>query len=170
MLLVGQIFLESVYTVFDFGLDTNDERGVYLATPKFPEQPETNLSGEGLIGDWVNQFGSIMSIEELTPEGVFKGTYKSSTGATGVYPLVGTADPSPGGTQAMSFAVTWRSLQGAYDPTWHWTSGFAGFRQFQTEKGEDVIQGTFLLQKEISEDTPGYEATAVSSLTFTRKK
>lgn len=167
MLLVGDIFLETVYTIFDFGIDDSDERGIYLATPKLATRPNSYISGESLIGDWVNQFGSVMSIKEFRPDGVFTGTYSSDTGASGVYPLVGTADPSPQTSQALSFAVTWRSIQGAYDPTWHWTSAFAGFRQDINHA--DEITGTFLLQKEVSEDSPAYEATAVSSLTFKRK-
>lgn len=167
MLLVGDIFLETVYTVFDFGIDDSDERGIYLAKPKLASKPDTDVSGETLIGDWVNQFGSVMSIKEFRPDGVFTGTYSSDTGASGIYPLVGTADPSPRSSQALSFAVTWRSMQGAYDPSWHWTSAFAGFRQ--DINNADEITGTFLLQKEVSDDSPAYEATAVSSLTFKRK-
>lgn len=168
MLLVGEIFLETVYTIFDYGLDTNNERGIYLAEPIFASSSASDLSGAGIIGDWENQFGSVMSIKTFSPEGVFTGTYSSSTGATGIYPLVGTADPAPTDSQTVAFSVTWKSLQGAYDPSWHWVSSFAGYRA--EDSGEDVIQGTFLLQQTVDENTPNYLATAVSSLTFKRKQ
>ena len=44
-----------------------------------------------LLGKWINQFGSIMNIEQ-TDNGIFTGSYGSHTGATGNYKVVGVYD------------------------------------------------------------------------------
>jgi hypothetical protein len=160
MLLVGQVFLETVYSIFDFGFDKDGKQAIFLAEPI-----HKNLD---LVGTWENEFGSILEIGTISKDGTFTGTYSSDTGATGVYPVMGVADPDPGTSQTVSFCVTWKSKEGEYDPSWHYVSSFTGV--LQIVNGEQVINITMLLQKNISDDVPGYEATTVSSLTFKMKK
>ena len=80
---------------------------------------------------------------------------------------MGVADPYPiGSSQALSFSVSWRSLQSPYDPSWHWVSGFTGL--LENVAGEDQIKTTYLLQQN-TVDVADYMATAVYPSTFKRK-
>lgn len=120
-----------------------------------------------ISGTWTNEFGSTLEVGEITTEGTFSGTYKSSTGATGIYPVVGVADPEPiDNNQTVSFSVTWRSLEGEPDPSWHWVSGFVG--AITIENGVEVFKTTYLLQQNITESSPQYMATSTFPSTFTR--
>lgn len=122
-----------------------------------------------LVGTWKNEFGSIMTIEHVNEDGTFAGRYQSHTGATGVYDMVGITDPAPdpaAGGQAVSFSVSWHSLEGKADPSWHWVSAFAG--QLQTVDGRDVIPTMMLLQK-VTEPGDDWESTSVCAMKFTRE-
>lgn len=158
MLLVGQVFLETVYSIFDFGREGTTNRAVLLAEPI--NKP---LS---VVGTWQNQYGSTLVVDNISPQGTFQGSYSSDTGATGKYPVMGVADPDPDTCQTVSFSVTWKSEVGAQDPSWHFVSGFTG--ALTLEGSEEVLQVTMLLQRGISSDVPAYEATSTSSLTFKR--
>ncbi|GKT11613.1 MAG: hypothetical protein ISEC1_P0580 [Thiomicrorhabdus sp.] len=91
----------------------------------------------------------------------------SDTGATGIYPVMGVADPDPDTCQTVSFSVSWKSETGEADPSWHYVSGFTGV--LTLVDGEEVLKVIFLLQRNITDDLPAYEACAVSSLTCKRK-
>jgi len=81
---------------------------------------------------------------------------------------MGVADPDPvGTTQAVSFSVTWRSLEGDPDPSWHWVSGFTGL--LELVDGEELIKSTYLLQQNATDAVPDWMATAVYPSTFKRK-
>jgi len=159
MLLVGQVFLETVYSIFNFGNNNLNERCLMLAKPK---KAQLNVEGQ-----WVNEFESKLVINSIRSNGTFEGTYSSTTGASGIYPVMGVADPNPLATQAVSFSVTWHSETGEPNPTWHDVSGFTGVLQIDKDGSEELIV-TFILQKEITSDTPSYEAASISSLRFTR--
>lgn len=81
-----------------------------------------------VTGIWVNSYGSIMDLYQFD-DGVVSGRYKSDTGASGVYPVIGYAAPEPpsGTGQGLALSIYWRSLAGgAPNPTWHYVSGFSG--------------------------------------------
>lgn len=121
-----------------------------------------------ISGTWENEFGSTLAIDCPNDDGIFSGVYRSSTGATGVYPVVGIIDPAPvGNSAAVSFTVSWRSQQGPADPSWHWVSGFTGL--LRSQDGRDTIATTYLLQQNPVDNTPEWMATAVYTSTFTRK-
>ena len=67
-------------------------------------------------GIWVNQMGSVMTISSYnTATGAISGTYKTSSGATGWYPLVGWVNgaasiPEKDNVVVMSFTVRWGSI------------------------------------------------------------
>jgi hypothetical protein len=168
MLLVGSTFLETIYSAFILGESRSDSQ-VILALPKgYHEDENVAASFDIENSEWKNEFGSTLQIGPIAAEGTFSGYYKSSTGATGVYPVVGVADPNPvGNSQAVSFSVTWRSLEGDYDPSWHFVSGFTGLVQ-KDESGQQTLKTVYLLQQNSSVDVEAYMATAVYPSTFTR--
>ncbi len=160
LLVVGSVFLDTVYSIFYYETGVVGERAVGLATPCFPR-----LSVSGV---WENEFGSTLEIGPLAADGTFSGRYGSHTGASGVYPVVGVADPQPeGDSVAVSFAVSWRSLEGEPDPSWHWVSGFTGLLQLTA--GVEVMKTTYLLQQNATAAVPEWMATAVYPSTFRRK-
>ena len=101
-----------------------------------------------LAGTWENEHGSIMEIG--VEEGRIEGLYKSHTGETGTYRVVGLADPSPGDeSQTFAFVVCWRPLDGQpVESGGHWVSAFVG--QLQIIDGEETLSTTWLLTKPTS--------------------
>ena len=88
----------------------------------------------GLCGIWRNSYGSIMELR-LAGDGRIHGSYSSTTGSTGSYPVLGWADPREPGArepgpergQSVALAVSWRSLgDDPADPSWHWVAGHGG--------------------------------------------
>lgn len=160
-LLVGTVFLDTVYSIFYFETLTPGQRAIGLATPVY--------SALSVSGVWQNEFGSTLEVGPVAADGTFRGSYRSDTGATGVYPVVGVADPQPvGDNLAVSFSVSWRSLEGGADPSWHWVSGFTGL--LQLAGCEETITTTYLLQQNATASTPDWMATAVHQSTFRRKR
>jgi Eukaryotic aspartyl protease/Avidin family len=122
-----------------------------------------------ITGQWENEFGSIMTISYVNPDnGYFQGTYSSHTGASGTYFFVGLTDYSPSPTvnsQALSFAISWRSINSPNDDTQYWLSGFAG--QYQIIDGFEVITTTYLMQKN-TDPSDNWGSTIVDKATFKR--
>ena len=98
-----------------------------------------------LAGTWENEHGSIMEI--TVEDGRIEGIYHSHTGDTGMYRVVGLADPEPSeGSQTFAFAVSWRPLDGHEAGAGeHWVSGFVG--QLQVIDGEETLTTMWLLVK-----------------------
>lgn len=81
-----------------------------------------------ISGTWANSYGSTMNLSQ-SDDGSVIGLYSSSTGSSGVYWVVGHADPSApvGKGQAVALSIYWRSIAGGpSNPTWHYVSGFSG--------------------------------------------
>lgn len=82
-----------------------------------------------LTGTWTNSYGSVMTLEQF-PSGLIGGKYKSSTGSTGEYNVIGFAPPAPPTPalgQSVALSIYWRSIEGGKgDPSWHWVSGLSG--------------------------------------------
>jgi hypothetical protein len=160
LLLVGSVFLDTVYSIFYYETPTPGQRAVGLATPIFKK-----LS---ISGVWENEFGSTLEIGPVAEDGTFRGTYRSHTGATGVYPVMGVADPQPTSNNlAVSFSVTWRSLEGKPDPSWHWVSGFTGL--LEENNGQEIMRTMYLLQQDATNAVADWMATAVYPSNFHRK-
>ena len=160
LLVVGSVFLDTVYSAFMLGDASNVGRAVLLATPVSEQR--------SISGVWVNEFGSLLEIGPLESDGTFRGRYQSDTGASGVYPVMGVADPDPvGDSIAIAFSVNWRSLEGSPDPSWHWVSAFSGLMQIQG--GEEVLSTIYLLQQNQSPTVQAWQATAVYPSTFKRR-
>ncbi len=161
LLLVGSVFLDTVYSIFFYETARPDQKAVGLAQPIYKKMT--------VSGVWQNEFGSTLEIGPVASDGTFRGTYSSHTGATGVYPVMGVADPDPvGDNLAVSFSVTWHSLQGEEDPSWHWVSGFTGL--LQENSGEETMATTYLLQQNATSSVPDWMATAIYPSTFKRKQ
>ncbi len=83
-----------------------------------------------LTGTWENSYGSIMTLHQSPTTGAILGNYKSSTGSTGTYYVVGFADPTDPTSergQSAALSIYWRSIDGGTgDPSWHWVSGLSG--------------------------------------------
>lgn len=93
-----------------------------------------------LSGTWKNSYGSIMTLQQSV-SGHVSGTYKSSTGSSGTYYVVGFADPADPTTalgESVALSIYWRSIDGGKgDPSWHWVSGLAG--QFNIGGAEPTL-------------------------------
>jgi saccharopepsin len=80
-------------------------------------------------GTWVNSYGSTMNLAQ-DGNGAISGVYKSSTGSTGVYNVLGYAMKSPATPtlgEAFAISIFWRSTAGGPgDQSWHWVSGLSG--------------------------------------------
>lgn len=163
LLVVGSVFLDTVYTVFI----QEGDRAVALASPIRKGEPAPMPESSRICGTWTNEFGSTLEIGPVAPDGSFRGLYRSHTGATGEYPVEGFTDPEPDGSgQTVVFSVSWRSRVGAYDSSWHWASGFAGL--YSVVDGKEQIKTLYLLQQEATASTPDWMATAVFPSTFGR--
>ncbi len=159
LLLVGSLFLDTVYSIFFYETENAGQKAVGLAQPVHKRMT--------VSGVWQNEFGSTLEIGPVASDGTFRGTYRSHTGTTGVYPVMGVADPEPTGDNiSVSFSVTWRSLEGKEDPSWHWVSGFTGL--LQEKNGQETLSTTYLLQQNATTSAPDWMATAVYPSKFTR--
>jgi hypothetical protein len=82
-----------------------------------------------LSGVWQNSYGSVMDLTQHD-DGLVTGRYRSSTGSSGTYNVLGFAAPdAPSATlgQPVSLTIFWRSTEaGRADPSWHWVSGLGG--------------------------------------------
>jgi saccharopepsin len=80
-------------------------------------------------GTWKNAYGSTMSLN-VYGSGLVLGQYRSSTGSTGTYAVIGAqgpADPSAAAGQPVALAIDWHSIvAGPPDNSWHWASGLSG--------------------------------------------
>lgn len=117
-LLVGTVFLQTVYSAFDV-----DNQAVYLATPV------STASGAFAAPVWENTYGSNMKIM-ADHNGRLAGCYASTTGSSGAYHITGSWSNDAIGVEPyeLAIAIPWRSYEaGAGDTSWHWTSAMSGF-------------------------------------------
>ena len=124
-----------------------------------------------LEGNWVNEFGSTMTITSVDMKtGVFSGTYASHTGATGVYNLTGITDTRPDpkvNSQTVAFTIAWRNVDPEGDQEGaHWVSGFTG--QLQVSGGQEKLSATYLLQQH-TDPSNNWGSTIIATATFTRQ-
>lgn len=79
-------------------------------------------------GIWVNEYGS--SAELWSVGSRVHGIYRSHTGATGTYLVIGFADdvaPTTTGGAKVCLAIAWYPLDGGeVHPSWHWCSAMSG--------------------------------------------
>lgn len=129
-----------------------------------------------LNGTWINEYGSEMQLK-VDETGLITGSYKSTTGATGTYRVVGVSDAEPvNGVQTMAFCISWRpeistevneSDNGsASDDPVHWCSGFTG-RLYRNENNIDELSTTYLLTRN-SDMAHQWESTVVDKCTYHR--
>lgn len=85
------------------------------------------MSTTSIVGSWINGYGSKLSITSVSEEGIITGTYHSSTGSTGVYPVMGFAPDGDVTQGPIAISIYWRSMAGGdADPTWNWVSMMNG--------------------------------------------
>lgn len=122
-----------------------------------------------LAGVWRNSYGSTMSLKLESPN-LITGIYRSSTGSTGTYEVVGyqtAVDPAPSLGQAAALAIDWHSVvQGPPDNSWHWVSGLSG--QLSIQNGVEQLVLAHALVASV--DFPGLAAagTYIDKLTYQR--
>lgn len=122
-----------------------------------------------LAGVWKNAYGSTMSLS-LVNTNLITGNYKSSTGSTGTYEVIGyqtSADPTSQAGQAAALAIDWHSVvTGPPDNSWHWVSGLSGQLSIQNG-GEQLVLAHSLVA---SIDFPGLAAagTYIDKLIYQR--
>ena len=122
-----------------------------------------------LAGVWKNSYGSTMSLS-LVDQNLVAGTYKSSTGSTGTYEVIGYQtghEPTSAAGQAAALAIDWHSVvAGPPDNSWHWVSGLSG--QLSIQNGiEQLVLAHSLVA---SVDFPGLAAagTYIDKLIYQR--
>lgn len=128
---------------------------------------------------WRNEFGSLMRLE-AGAGGWLKGLYRSTTGASGDYPVVGFIEPgatAPGWGRAMALAISWRQLDEPVDEDGtHWVSGLCGQLMPTAADGRMTLLHNLVVS---TSDTPlhrlgfhldklGYEATTKPDLPSAR--
>jgi hypothetical protein len=90
-------------------------------------------------GMWLNEYGSAMNLSHDDDGRVF-GSYRSTTGSTGTFYVLGYADPREYGAargRSVSLSIFWRSIgDDPADPSWHWVSGLGG--QLLEERGDET--------------------------------
>lgn len=120
-------------------------------------------------GIWVNSYGSTMDL--IVNDNYINGIYRSSTGSTGVYFLLGyqqQSDPTPSKGQAVALAISWHSIEpGPPDPSWHWTSGLSGQLSIQKEGPTLVLAHAMVASDAFPNLAP--IGTYIDKLTYTRK-
>ncbi|MFM2481368.1 avidin/streptavidin family protein [Celerinatantimonas sp. YJH-8] len=84
-----------------------------------------------LAGRWENSYHSVMDLN-VDPLGVITGSYFSTTGASGTYPVFGRCvpqEPTQDKGQALVLSIDWQALNAKpsdYNGTWHWVSTYCG--------------------------------------------
>lgn len=199
LVLVGSLVMEHCYTVYEYRV-VECARDLYALAPvgvwlfNRPDGPQIitrssarrfslaarelstaplTLPGprrqsSSIAGTWQNDYGSVMTLE-VSGQQVF-GTYRSSTGSTGEYPVIG-GQLGDGATSALSMpialAINWHSLgNGPRDPSWDWASGLSG--QLSVTEAGDLLTLSHLLVA--TSDFPGLtdRGTFVDKLTYRR--
>src|SRR5262249_31884195 len=95
-----------------YAQDASGKSAPAAATPTATSSPTCASP----TGTWINQMGSEMVIKSVdTTTGAITGQYRTSTGASGWYPLVGWANSLPAAPPAdnakvISFSVNWGSV------------------------------------------------------------
>jgi len=90
-----------------------------------------NVKAQDLTGNcFKNSFGSHALItKHNTKEGNFEGFYKSSTGSSGVYRIIGTTSGNPVSQKSfpVTFTIGWGTIKGeADDGSRYWSSSMSG--------------------------------------------
>lgn len=123
-----------------------------------------------LAGVWKNAYGSTMSLNLVNPN-LITGIYKSSTGSTGTYEVIGyqtSADPTSQAGQAATLAIDWHSVvAGPPDNSWHWVSGLSG--QLSLESGvEQLVLAHSLVASIDFPEIPAAAGTYIDKLIYQR--
>lgn len=122
-----------------------------------------------VAGVWVNAYGSTLDLRVLN-DNLVMGDYRSSTGSTGTYQVIGlqqAAGPTPGAGQVVALAIDWHSVAGGPpDASWHWVSGLSGQRCVEDDADTLVLAHALIA----SGDFPGLAAkgTYIDKLIYTR--
>lgn len=120
-------------------------------------------------GLWQNEYGSQMSLNVYSGGMVF-GTYRSSTGSTGKYYVVGwqqPTEPTTAAGQPVALAIEWHSISGGQgDASWNWTSGLSGQISIENNAQQLVLAHAMVA----SSDFPGLckAGTYIDKLIYTR--
>lgn len=128
---------------------------------------------------WRNEFGSLLRLE-AGEGGWLRGLYRSTTGASGDYPVVGFLEPGAGAAgrgRPMALAISWRQLDDPVDEDGtHWVSGLCGQLMPATAGGRMMLLHNLVVS---TSDTPlhrlgfhldklDYEPTAEADLPAAR--
>jgi hypothetical protein len=127
-------------------------------------------STESLIkGTWINEYGSIMNINTLE-NGIFHGQYRSTTGDTGTYKVVGVYDTNPAPNMlAVSFSISWRSIANEGDKSdfSHACSSLSG--QI-LQNGTTLIMPVMHILTTPHDPANTWKNSLVDKLTYTKKQ
>ncbi|HEY0289331.1 MAG TPA: avidin/streptavidin family protein [Pseudomonas sp.] len=158
-----QIITRSSARSFDPGPRTVASKKIIL-TPPIPVQSRL----ETVAGTWKNDYGSVMTLSVSGNQ--VSGTYESSTGSSGKYPVTGyqlEAAATPEHGQPIALAIEWHSTgNDPADPSWNWSSGLCG--QISITDKAQVLTLSHLLVA--TSDFPGLadSATYIDKLTYRR--
>ncbi|GGB14172.1 avidin/streptavidin family protein [Agarivorans gilvus] len=116
-------------------------------------------------GTWNNSYGSSMQLS-LVDQQIY-GTYRSHTGSTGVYLLVGNCSsnaPTKAAGKNLAFSIFWRSIQGdKADDSWHWAGSMCG--QLLAD-GQMTLSNTIVVSVPFEQFSKG---NYVDELVFTKQ-
>ncbi|XP_048147829.1 avidin-like [Corvus hawaiiensis] len=120
-----------------------------------------------LIGDWVNDLGSNMTITSMNAKGVFTGIYHTAVTATSnkieKSPLQGAMQKSPNqkGQPTFGFTVNWSFSDSI--------TVFTG-QCFVGDNGKEVLKTMWLLRSHVDNIKNDWKATRVGVNVFNRQQ
>jgi len=116
-------------------------------------------------GTWNNSYGSSMQLSLVNQQ--IYGTYRSHTGSTGVYLLVGNCSsnaPTKAAGKNLAFSIFWRNIEGNDpDDSWHWAGSMCG--QLLAD-GQMTLSNTIVVSVPFEQFTKG---NYVDELVFTKQ-
>lgn len=126
-----------------------------------------------LIGKWVNEYGSVMTIKKISDStSTFTGLYSSSTGATGKYNVVGCFNPVLNkdiGSLTSVVGISWNNIENGADNNLEWDEAVSSMTgQVQQVGDKFIFIVTHVLVKP-STKADNWQSSFIDKLTFVKQ-
>lgn len=125
-----------------------------------------------LIGKWVNEFGSVMTISDINAiKSSFSGTYISSTGASGEYNITGCFNPvidANINSLTTVVAISWNNIQPDAVNTLIWDMSVSSMAGEVKKIGETYIFSVIFVLVKPTLPGDGWKGSYIDKLTFTK--
>jgi hypothetical protein len=128
------------------------------------------MKAEKLIGEWVNEYGSKMSIEKIVGD-TFVGTYSSTTGETGLYSIVGCFNPLENSTGSLpiSIGISWKNLNKGAQNNSVWDESVSSMTGQAQQVGDKIIITVTHVLVKPTMKPDNWESSYIDKLTFVKQ-